>query len=100
MENENYLSKNVQYSYRGIGVAEVETTCVSAKGQVVIPQQIRRELKLEKGARLVVYGKGNTIIMRKLDIPKLEEEFEEITKEGRKFAKEKGITIKDVLEDD
>jgi AbrB family looped-hinge helix DNA binding protein len=99
MENKNYLSRNVLHSYGGDSVAEVETTSLSVKGQVVIPQSIRKELKLKNGAKFAVYGVKNTIVMKKLDLP-TKEELDRVIARGTKFAKETGITEKDVLEDD
>jgi len=59
-------------------VAETEITTVSAKGQVVIPQSVREKLKLKPKTKLIVYGEGDTIIMKKVQLPDLREEWERI----------------------
>jgi len=59
-------------------VAETEITTMSAKGQVVIPQSVREKLKLGPKTKLIVYGEGDTIIMRKVQLPDLKEEWERI----------------------
>jgi len=59
-------------------VAESEITTVSAKGQVVIPQSVREKLKLKPKTKLIVYGEGDTIIMKKVQLPDLKEEWERI----------------------
>jgi len=59
-------------------MAEPEVTTVSAKGQVVIPQALREKLKLKPKTRLLVYGEDDTIIMRRLHLPDLREEWERI----------------------
>ncbi len=41
-------------------------TRVSSKGQVVIPGLIREKLGIKSGARLLVFGEGDTIILKKV----------------------------------
>ncbi len=41
-------------------------TRVSSKGQVVIPGLIREKLGLKSGSRLLVFGEGDTIILKKI----------------------------------
>jgi len=78
---------------------DVQMTTASEKGQVVIPQEIREELGIESGTKFAVYGKGDTIIFKRIEIPTAKD-FEKLAAFGRKFAKKKGIKEKDVLEDD
>ena len=78
---------------------DVQMTTASEKGQVVIPQDIRDELGIESGTKFAVYGKGDTIIFKRIEIPTAKD-FEKLAAFGRKFAKKKGIKEKDVLEDD
>jgi len=59
-------------------MAEPEITTISAKGQVVIPQALRKKLKLKPKTKLLVYGEEDTIIMKKLYLPDLKEEWEKI----------------------
>ena len=80
-------------------MSEIETTTTSPKGQVVIPQSIRDALGIHPGTKFAVYGSKDTIIFRRISLPK-KEDFERLVSYGVKFAKEKGITEKDVLEDD
>jgi len=61
-------------------MAEPEITTVSEKGQVVIPQALRERLDLKPKTKLLVYGEGDTIIMKKLYLPDLKEEWERIKK--------------------
>jgi len=78
---------------------EVQMTTASAKGQVVIPQGIREELGIGSGTKFAVYGKGDTIILKRIEVPTAKD-FEKLAAFGRKFAKKKGIKEKDVLKDD
>ena len=75
--------------------ADIELTKTSAKGQVVIPARIRRRLKIKSGTRFAVYCKDDTVMLKKLAIPTLEE-FEKMTSETGKIARERGITDKDI----
>ncbi len=59
---------------------EPEVTTISEKGQVVIPQSIRKELGIKPKNKFLVYGKGDTIIMKKLVLPDLKKEWEDIFK--------------------
>ena len=59
---------------------EPEITTISEKGQVVIPQSIRKELGIKPKNKFLVYGRGDTIIMKKLEIPSLKKEWDDIFK--------------------
>ncbi len=59
---------------------EPEVTTISEKGQVVIPQSIRKELGIKPKNKFLVYGKGDTIIMKKLELPNLRKEWDDIFK--------------------
>ena len=60
---------------------EPEITTVSQKGQVVIPQSIRKELGIKPKTKFLVYGRGDTVILKKLELPDLRKEWEEIFKQ-------------------
>ncbi len=57
---------------------EAEITTMSEKGQVVIPQRIRRSLKIKPKTKFAVYARKNTIIMKAFEVPELEKELAEI----------------------
>jgi AbrB family looped-hinge helix DNA binding protein len=59
---------------------ELEVTTMSEKGQVVIPQSIRKELGIKPKTKFLVYGRGDTVIMKKLALPDLKKEWEDIFK--------------------
>jgi AbrB family looped-hinge helix DNA binding protein len=78
---------------------EVVLTTVSPKGQVVIPNSIREKLNIKSGAKFAVYGREDTIIFKKIEMPSVDD-FEKLVDFGTKFAVKKGIKEKDVLEGD
>ena len=73
---------------------EPQVTTISRKGQVVIPQSIRKELGIKPKNKFLVYGKGDTIIMKKLQIPDVKKEWDDIFKMMDK--KELNISEKEV----
>src|SRR2546428_11713042 len=59
---------------------EPEVATVSEKGQIVIPQSLRKELGIKPRMKFVVFGRGDTVIMKKLELPDVRKEWEEIFK--------------------
>ena len=57
---------------------EPEITTMSEKGQVVIPQEIRRHFGIKPKTRFIVFAVDNNIVMRKLDMPDMKKEWKEI----------------------
>lgn len=77
----------------------IETTKMSSRGQIVVPQEVREEVKAEEGTMFAIFGKGDTIILKKIEIPTKEQlinEFKNIAKEGKERAKKLGIKEKDI----
>ena len=73
----------------------LSTTRMSSKVQVVIPEIIRKRLKLEEGAQFVVVGDADVIILKAISLPNLEE-FDTLIQQARKQAKESGLKPKDI----
>ncbi len=71
------------------------TTRMSSKGQVVIPDAIRKRLKLNEGSQFVVVGEADTIILKAIVPPDLGE-FDALIQEARKQAKAAGLKQKDI----
>ena len=59
-------------------VQEAEITTISKKGQIVIPQKIRKSLKIKPKTKFAVYAKNDMIIMKAFKVPSLEKEWSEI----------------------
>ena len=68
---------------------EPEITTMSEKGQVVIPQELRKHLGIKPKTRFVVFAVDNNIVMRKLDMPDIKKEwnsiFQSMKKKGLKL---------------
>lgn len=74
----------------------VQMTTTSPKGQVVIPQEIREHMKIASGTKFAVYGRGDTIIFKRVELPTVKD-FERLAQFGRAFAVRKGMRKRDVL---
>jgi AbrB family looped-hinge helix DNA binding protein len=73
----------------------VATTKMSSKGQVVIPEDIRRRLKLKSGARFMVLGEDDVVILKAITPPSMRE-FDALIAEARKQAKSAGVKQSDI----
>jgi AbrB family looped-hinge helix DNA binding protein len=76
---------------------EPEVTTISEKGQVVIPQSICKEVGIKPKNKFLVYGRGDTIIMKKLELPDLKKEWDDIFKMMDK--KDLKITEEEILKE-
>jgi AbrB family looped-hinge helix DNA binding protein len=72
------------------------TTKMSSKGQVVIPEEIRRRLGLKAGSRFVVVGDKDTVILKTISPPSMKD-FNDLIKEARRQAKLAGLKRSDIV---
>jgi AbrB family looped-hinge helix DNA binding protein len=73
----------------------ISTTKMSTKGQVVIPEEIREKLGLEPGENFVVVGREDTVILKKISAPRMED-FDALLREARRQARAVGMKRSDV----
>ena len=73
----------------------VATTRLSSKGQVVIPEELRRRLGLEPGTRFVVLGEDDVVILKTIRRPRMRD-FDTLTREARRQARKAGMKRSDV----
>jgi AbrB family looped-hinge helix DNA binding protein len=76
-------------------MGEVATTKMSSKGQVVIPEEIRKRLQLKAGSRFVVVADKDTVIFKVISPPSMGE-FDELIAEARKQARWAGMKRSDI----
>lgn len=76
-------------------MVNVSTTKMSSKGQVVIPENIRKQLNLKAGAQFVVIGEKDVVILKNIAQPSLDE-FGVLIAEARKKGKQAGIKKSDI----
>ena len=73
----------------------LSTTRMSSKGQVVIPEEVRKKLGLEEGDQFVVIGSGDSVILKSIHPPSMTE-FDALIRKARKQAKDAGLKKSDV----
>jgi AbrB family looped-hinge helix DNA binding protein len=76
-------------------MASISTTKMSSKGQVVIPENIRKQLNLREGAQFVVLGENDVVILKNITPPSIDE-FDDLIAKARKKAKKAGIKKSDI----
>ena len=74
---------------------DLATTRLSSKGQVVIPEEIRKALGLEPGARFVVLSEGDLVILKRIDAPD-RSQFRALAAKVRRKARRAGVKPADV----
>lgn len=78
-------------------ITNVATTKMSSKGQVVIPESIRKTLGLENGCQFLVLGEKDSVILKTISAPS-KKEFSSLITNARKEAKKSGLEPKDISE--
>jgi AbrB family looped-hinge helix DNA binding protein len=78
-------------------MANLATTKMSSKGQVVIPEDIRKRLKLKAGSQFVVVGENDVVILKSISPPSMSE-FDTLIAEARRQGKEAGLKQSDISE--
>lgn len=76
-------------------MAPLATTKMSSKGQIVIPEDIRKRLGLKPGTQFVVVGQNDVVILKTITQPSMTE-FDQLISEARKQAKKAGIKKSDI----
>ncbi len=76
-------------------MTDLATTRMSSKGQVVIPEEIRKRLGLGEGSQFVVVGEKDTVILKAISFPTMQE-FNPLIAEARKQARKVGLKKKNI----
>ena len=75
----------------------IETTKMSSRGQVVIPENIRKRLGLKTGAQFIVVGDRDVVIFKSISPPSMAE-FDQLLDKASEQAKAVGLK-KNEIED-
>ena len=76
-------------------MADVATTKMSSKGQIVIPEKIRKRLGLQPGSQFVVIGEDDTVILKMITPPDMSQ-FDELIGRARAQARKAGLKRSDI----
>lgn len=73
----------------------VYTTKMSSKGQIVIPEELRESLGLISGTKFVVVGRGDSVVLKIIEEPSMDE-FKSLLAEARNSAKKAKLNKTDI----
>lgn len=76
-------------------MAKLATTKMTSKGQVIIPEDIRKRLGFKAGSQFVVVGEKDVVILKAISPPSMEE-FDALIAEARKQAMRAGMKRSDI----
>jgi len=71
------------------------TTKMSSKGQIVIPEEVRKRLGLKPGSQFVVVADKDVVILKAISPPSMKE-FDDLIAEARRQAKQTKMKRSDV----
>jgi bifunctional DNA-binding transcriptional regulator/antitoxin component of YhaV-PrlF toxin-antitoxin module len=71
---------------------------MSEKGQLVVPQEIRKSLKLNPGEIFAALPIGDSVLFKKVEMPEIKIDFEKLAKEAQKQFKKSKVRKNDVRE--
>lgn len=74
---------------------KLEIASMGARGQIVIPFDIRQQMGLTQNEKFVVVCNKDTILLKKVTPPSFDN-FDELIQKTREFAKKNNITKKDL----
>jgi AbrB family looped-hinge helix DNA binding protein len=76
-------------------MSTLATTRMSSKGQIVIPEAVRKKLNLQPGAQFVVVGEDDVVILKAITTPGLET-FDALIQQARQQALTAGLKRSDI----
>ena len=76
-------------------MSELATTRMSSKGQIVIPENIRKQLNLKEGTQFVMVGDKDVVMLKTIPEPAMDD-FDELIRQARAQAKRVRLQRSDV----
>lgn len=73
----------------------LETTKMSSRGQVVIPEEIRKKLGLRSGTRFLVVGDKDVVVLKTIAAPRMDQ-FDDLVRNARRQARKAGVKRPDI----
>ena len=74
----------------------IDMTRLSERGQIVIPNEMRKRMGLKEGTRFLVMGLDDTIVLRKLELSQERIRLKQLLENSRKKAQRVGFTEKEI----
>jgi len=74
----------------------IDMTRLSERGQIVIPNELRRRMGLKEGMRFLVMGLDDTIVLRKLELSQERIRLKQLLEKSRERARNVGFTDKEI----
>ncbi len=71
------------------------TTRMSSKGQIVIPESIRKQMNLIEGTQFVVVGENGVVMLKTIEAPVISD-FDDLIQQARSQAKAAGLKQSDI----
>ncbi len=77
---------------------KADIVVMSSKGQVVVPRAVRDAVEADSGTEFVVYGCGDTIVFKKIELPKFsQKELEKLVAQSERKLKQAGFVTEESL---
>lgn len=76
-------------------MSRIATTRMSSKGQVVIPESVRKRLGLKAGSEFVVVAGDDAVVLKPVTEPDMSQ-FDELLAEARRQARRAGLRKADI----
>jgi AbrB family looped-hinge helix DNA binding protein len=76
--------------------ATIDMVTISSKGQIVIPKKILKALGLKEQDKLLIFNKGENILLKRVKPDMFEKSLRDMLQPIRQEAEAKGLTEKDV----
>lgn len=71
-------------------------TRLSERGQIVIPNEMRKRMGLKVGTRFLVMALDDSILLRKVELSQERLRLKQLLEESKKKAKKAGFTEKEI----
>jgi len=79
-------------------VRTADVVVMSSKGQIVVPKAVRDAVEAHAGTEFIVYGRGDTIVFKKIQVPAFsQKELDQLVEQGEKKLRDAGFVDEESL---